>query len=137
MAHFGSGHHDRWVVATLDPQLDLRDRRLSDRVKAIQADAVIHLAARTSVSESFRDPDGYFDVNFNGTLNLLRALRTANFRGRFLYVGSGDCYGAIQTAQLPVREDHPLRPRNPYAAGEYVRLYQGRSWRVAYLAIQR
>jgi GDP-4-dehydro-6-deoxy-D-mannose reductase len=117
-AHFDAGHHDRWVIATVDPHLDLRDPRLMDRVKAARPDAVLHLAARTSVSESFRDPDGYFDVNFNGTLNLLRALRAANFLGRLLYVGSGDCYGSIQPTQLPVREDHPLRPRNPYAVSK-------------------
>ena len=117
-AHFGAGHDGGWVIATLDGHLDVRDPRLADRVQAVRPDAVLHLAARTSVSESFGDPDGYFDVNFNGTLNLLRALRATNFSGRLLYVGSGDCYGAISPAQLPVREDHPLRPRNPYAVSK-------------------
>jgi GDP-4-dehydro-6-deoxy-D-mannose reductase len=35
-----------------------------------------------------------------------------------LFVGSGDTYGQVSEAALPVREDHPLRPRNPYAVSK-------------------
>jgi GDP-4-dehydro-6-deoxy-D-mannose reductase len=114
----GTQSQGRWAIATFDDHQDVRDSRLQEFIEALRPDVVLHLAARTSVAESFRDPDGYFDVNFNGTLNLLRALRSIKFRGRFLYVGSGDCYGAIQPSDLPVREDHPLRPRNPYAVSK-------------------
>jgi GDP-4-dehydro-6-deoxy-D-mannose reductase len=116
--HVTAEHGDRWNLATLAEHQDVRDPKLGDHIAPLRADAVIHLAARTSVSESFQDPDGYFDVNFQGTLNLLRALRTSGFRGRFLYVSSGDCYGTIDEAQLPVDELQPLRPRNPYAVSK-------------------
>jgi GDP-4-dehydro-6-deoxy-D-mannose reductase len=114
----GAQSQSRWAIATFDDHQDVRDAQLPERIEAIRPDVVIHLAARTSVAESFRDPEGYFDVNFNGTLNLLRALHATKFRGRFLYIGSGDCYGAIEPAELPVRENHPLRPRNPYAVSK-------------------
>jgi GDP-4-dehydro-6-deoxy-D-mannose reductase len=117
-AYASPKQENRWVLATLDGIHDIRDSRLSDRVAAIRPDVVLHLAARTSVGESFHDPDGYFDVNFNGTLNLLRSLRATHFRGRLLYVGSGDCYGSIASDELPVDEDHPLRPRSPYAVSK-------------------
>ena len=117
-AHVTGEHGDGWTVATLAEHQDVRDPKLDLQLAPIRADAVIHLAARTSVAESFRDADGYFDVNFNGTLNLLRALRATEFRGRFLYVSSGDCYGSIDEAQLPVDELQPLRPRSPYAVSK-------------------
>ena len=117
-ARVGSEHGDRWTIVTLAERQEVRDPRLGEALAEIRADAVIHLAARTSVAESFRDADGYFDVNFNGTLNLLRALRATNFRGRFLYVSSGDCYGAVDEERLPVDEEQPLRPRSPYAVSK-------------------
>ncbi|OCB03890.1 NAD-dependent dehydratase, partial [Acidithiobacillus ferrivorans] len=59
-----------------------------------------------------------FDINFYGTLNLLEALQSIGFRGRMLFVGSGDTYGQVPEAALPVREGHPLHPRNPYAVSK-------------------
>lgn len=108
----------RWRVAALPDTLDIRSAELAPSVARLAPDAVVHLAALTSVDESFRDPDACFDVNFNGTLNLLRALRAAHFRGRMLYVSSGDCYGALPETALPVAEEQPLRPRNPYAVSK-------------------
>ncbi|MHB8494842.1 MAG: GDP-mannose 4,6-dehydratase [Casimicrobiaceae bacterium] len=107
-----------WRLATLPEDCDLRSPALVERVAGLHPDAVVHLAARTSVSESFDDPEGYFDVNFHGTWNLLRALRAGGFRGRMLYVSSGDCYGKVQERALPVTEDQPLRPRSPYAVSK-------------------
>jgi GDP-4-dehydro-6-deoxy-D-mannose reductase len=107
-----------WQMVTLPDGQDIRDPALAGSVRALAPGAVIHLAACTNVDESFRDPDACFDVNYRGTLNLLRALREAGFGGRFLYVSSGDCYGALSDAMLPVNESTPLRPRNPYAVSK-------------------
>lgn len=99
--------------------LDLRDRAaLTAAVAAIQPDTVLHLAAQSFVPASFENPRETFDINCYGTLNLLEALQAAGFKGRMLFVGSGDIYGQVAEAALPVREDHPLRPRNPYAVSK-------------------
>ena len=99
--------------------VDLRDvEALTRSVEAIRPDAVIHLAAQSFVPESFKDPRETYDINFLGTLNLLQALMAIGFRGRFLFVGSGDCYGLVAESHLPVREEEPLRPRNPYAVSK-------------------
>lgn len=111
-------HACGWQVALLPADLDIRSPELAGAIAALHPDAVLHLAARTSVAESFRDPEGYFDVNVRGTWNLLRALRSADFRGRFLYVGSGDCYGSVDENALPITESTPLRPRSPYAVSK-------------------
>jgi GDP-4-dehydro-6-deoxy-D-mannose reductase len=81
-------------------------------------DYVVHLAAQSFVPRSFADPHETFEINFLGTLNLLEALKACGFRGRILYVGSGDEYGVVYEEDLPIIESHPLRPRNPYAVSK-------------------
>lgn len=75
--------------------------------------AVIHLAAVASVQASVDDPRGTHASNFDGTLNLLEAARSAGV-GRFLYASSAAVYG--DGAPLPVTEDARLNPLTPYAA---------------------
>lgn len=103
----------------LPKSLDLRDRTaVIAAVAAIAPDAVLHLAAQSFVPAAFDNPWETFDINFGGTLNLLQALQAARFQGRMLFVGSGDTYGQVAEENLPVREEQPLRPRNPYAVSK-------------------
>jgi GDP-4-dehydro-6-deoxy-D-mannose reductase len=81
-------------------------------------DAVIHLAAQGFVPESFKNPLETFDINFTGTFNLLSALKENGFRGKILYVSSGDIYGLADESSLPIKEEYPLKPRNPYAVSK-------------------
>lgn len=81
-------------------------------------DAVIHLAGQTFVPEAFRDPQRTLQVNLLGTLNLLQALKRRGFCGTFLYVSSGDVYGQVEEANLPISECLAPRPRNPYAVSK-------------------
>ncbi|MDB5870908.1 MAG: NAD-dependent dehydratase [Ramlibacter sp.] len=98
---------------------DLRNfDQVAAAVAALRPQSVIHLAAQSSVAQSLLDPIATYQVNFTGTLNLLMALRDSGFRGRMLYVGSGDVYGSVAESLLPVTEDVPLRPRNPYAVSK-------------------
>lgn len=95
---------------------DLRDRaEVAAAVGRIKPDAVIHLAAQSSVAESIADPTLTHQVNFEGTLNLLQALKAEGFRGRMLYVGSADAYGTVPETELPVAEARTLMPLSPYA----------------------
>src|SRR3989442_15469981 len=102
-------------LADEDGNVDLRDAdRLGRAVARIAPDAVIHLAAQTFVPESLARPRETYEINFFGTLNLLEALKSAVFKGRFLFVGSGASYGIVGSDALPADEIHPLRPRRPY-----------------------
>jgi len=98
------------------------DIRRRDEVEALVAqirpEAVLHLAAQSFVPQSFKDPAGTFEVNVQGTLHLLQALTQAEFRGRFLYVSSGDVYGLVPDELLPVNEQRWPEPRNPYASSK-------------------
>jgi GDP-4-dehydro-6-deoxy-D-mannose reductase len=91
---------------------------LLDCLGGYRPDAVLHLAARSFVPDSFKAPEATFEVNFLGTLRLLEALAETGFKGRFLFVSTGDAYGLVPAGQLPIRETLPLRPRNPYAVSK-------------------
>lgn len=106
-------------LADKDGWVDLRDSgRVQRAVRSVAPQAVLHLAAQSSVRASLGDPRQTYEINFLGTLNLLQALRDAKFQGTMLYVGSADVYGAVPEAQLPITEQCPLRPLNPYAVSK-------------------
>jgi GDP-4-dehydro-6-deoxy-D-mannose reductase len=99
--------------------VDLCDAaRVLASIDSLRPDAVLHLAAQSSVASSFKDPAATLAVNFLGTLNLLQALTAVGFHGAFLYVGSADVYGHVPDSELPVREARPLYPRSPFAVSK-------------------
>ncbi len=100
-------------------RVDLCDApRVHAAVAATMPAAVLHLAARSSVAESFKNPLVSYQVNFLGTLNLLEALKAIGFNGVFVYVSSAEVYGRVDDVDLPIREGHSLNPRSPYAVSK-------------------
>jgi nucleoside-diphosphate-sugar epimerase len=86
--------------------------------KAIyEADYVIHLAARTSVPRSMKDPVETNRINIDGTLNVLMAARDAKVK-RIVFAASSSAYG--ETPTLPKREDMQPMPISPYGVTKYV-----------------
>jgi UDP-glucose 4-epimerase len=79
----------------------------------IDADAVVHFAARSLVAESVRAPESYWATNVCGTRALLDAMRRAGVR-RMVFSSSAAAYG--EPEQIPITEDTPERPTNPYGA---------------------
>jgi UDP-glucose 4-epimerase len=91
---------------------DAGDRTVvRDLLETRRIEAVIHFAARKSVAESVIDPGGYFETNVGGSLALLQAMADAGVR-RLVFSSTCAVYGTPD--DLPVREDSPLRPENPY-----------------------
>ena len=76
-------------------------------------DAIIHLAARAGVRPSLAQPQEYYEINVNGTLNLLELAREYQVN-HFIFGSSSSVYGI--GVQPPFRENAPLRPISPYAA---------------------
>ncbi len=94
------------------------DAALADLIARKQPEAIYHLAAQANPQASVADPRGTWALNLGGTLTLLEAVRSSGLRPRVVLVGSGVCYGNPSAEYLPVNEDCPLRPNNPYAASK-------------------
>jgi nucleoside-diphosphate-sugar epimerase len=83
----------------------------------VQADYVIHLAARTSVPRSVKDPVDTNRINVDGTLNVLVAARDNKVK-RVVFAASSSAYG--DTPTLPKSEDMQPVPISPYGVSKYV-----------------
>jgi UDP-N-acetylglucosamine 4-epimerase len=93
-------------------------RNLEDCLKATKGvDYVLHQAALGSVPRSIKDPITSNDVNVNGFLNMLVAVKDNNVK-RFVYAASSSTYGDSKT--LPKQEEVIGKPLSPYAITKYV-----------------
>ena len=91
---------------------DIRDREAMKCLVRDQ-DIVFNLAGQVSHNDSMDDPHLDADINYIGHLSVLECVRRCNPDAVVLHAGSRLQYGRIQST--PVSEDHPLRPRTPYA----------------------
>ncbi|MFN3813367.1 MAG: UDP-glucose 4-epimerase GalE [Aquificaceae bacterium] len=91
---------------------DLLDK---EKLRQVMADfkphVVVHFAAKISVPESVKDPITYYDNNFCGTINLLSAMEETNVR-HMIFSSTAAVYGIPK--RVPVAEDDPTHPINPY-----------------------
>jgi GDP-4-dehydro-6-deoxy-D-mannose reductase len=99
-----------------DREIDVTNPELLARALAEHApDAVIHLAAMSSVATSWQEPEACYRLNFVGTRTLLRAVEAEVPKARVLLIGSADQYSPTTAQARPLDESTPLRPRSPYA----------------------
>lgn len=92
-------------------QGDIGDRSLLDRLLQEPTDAIIHLAALALVSESVTQPEQYHANNVTAARALLDAAADAKVR-RFVFSSSCAVYG--HPDRVPISEDTPQKPVNPY-----------------------
>jgi UDP-glucose 4-epimerase len=77
--------------------------------------AIMHFAASSVVGDSLQMPELYFRNNVINSFNLLEAMLTAGVKC-FIFSSSAAVYG--EPRQIPIPEDHPLAPINPYGEGK-------------------
>jgi UDP-glucose 4-epimerase len=95
---------------------DLADRAaVAEALRNFRPAAVMHFAASIQVEESVREPLAYYRNNVINTLNLLEAMRETGV-GRFIYSSTAAVYGIPE--RIPVDEQTPLQPINPYGASK-------------------
>ena len=97
--------------------LDILDK---DAVEALlvrhKPDAILHLAAQSSVAYSWKNPQLTADINIHGCLNVLDAVRDIpDYSPKILLIGSGEEYGILPANTSLVSETTPVHPANPYA----------------------
>nr|WP_262388000.1 UDP-glucose 4-epimerase GalE [Streptomyces parvus] len=96
---------------------DVRDRRSLNAVfTAHPIDAVIHFAAKKAVGESVRIPLAYYDINVGGTMALVSAMHDHGVH-RLVFSSSCSIYGNATT--VPLTEESPAAPTNPYASTKW------------------
>ncbi|OOY17741.1 UDP-glucose 4-epimerase GalE [Thioclava sp. DLFJ4-1] len=111
------GHADavRWGPLV---EGDLRDRDLVEAaLKDHRIDAVIHFAALAYVGESVAEPTRYYDVNLGGMTALLGAMQAVGL-DKIVFSSSCATYGTPET--LPISEDTPQNPINPYGRSKLI-----------------
>ena len=103
---------------TAEYAVDIRDRDGLRRVfNAHRIDAVIHFAGLKAVGESVERPLTYYDNNVCGTVALLEVMAEHNAK-RIVFSSSATVYG--DPATVPIREDFPAAPTNPYGRTKWM-----------------
>lgn len=97
------------------------DLRCGEKVEEIfgelKLSGVLHFAALCSVNESMEQPELYFENNVVGTLNLLKAIKKYKVK-RLVFSSTYAVYGESQ--YLPIDEEHPTNPTNPYGESKLI-----------------
>jgi UDP-glucose 4-epimerase len=124
-----TGHRDGVPGGARLVEGSVADRSLLDGVLREQpVDAALHCAARSLVAQSMQDPALYYRENVMGGIALLDALRE-NGVDRIVFSSTAAVYGIPD--KVPIRENAPARPVNPYGASKLA--FEGAmGWYAAY-----
>ncbi|MCP4582031.1 MAG: GDP-mannose 4,6-dehydratase [candidate division Zixibacteria bacterium] len=111
----GVGRHKNIIRVTGD----LRDEnKINEVIGQYSPGLIIHLAAQSSVKLSFEDPAETLAINISGTLNILEAISKLDTPPKTLLISSSEIYGQLKPEQVPVTEQSPMLPVNPYAVSK-------------------
>jgi GDP-4-dehydro-6-deoxy-D-mannose reductase len=114
-------------------QADLNDiPRIKSLIEDIQPDYILHLAAQSSVAESWKTPVFSFLNNTNIFLNIIDTVRLNDNAARVLSIGSSEQYGIVSENDLPISEDRPQSPENPYAVARVAQEHLARIYAKGY-----
>jgi GDP-4-dehydro-6-deoxy-D-mannose reductase len=98
---------------------DMRDAEVVETMlQRIQPDVIYHLAAQAFVPVAWQDPWSTFENNVRPQLNILQAMIRQNSNARLLVITSDQVYGPVRPEYLPVNENAPLQPNNPYGVSK-------------------
>lgn len=100
---------------------DLTDSASIDRLFQSQKfDGVFHLAAQSHPPTSFKDPEGTYRANVNGTKNILESIKKYQRDCALMFCSTSEVYGAVPEDNGPIKETQPMRPINPYGASKAI-----------------
>lgn len=99
---------------------DLSDREQAKKVLLeVRPDAIFHLAAQAAIQESIKNPLETLHNNIDSELFLFEGLRELQMTNtKVMIVLSADVYGYVLPQDLPIDENVPFRPGNPYAVSK-------------------
>ena len=121
---YGTVRRQRRNLDRLDGRLTVVDcdvldsTRLEQAVATARPEVIFHLAAQSSPSASWHQPELTFRVNVFGTLYLLQAMLAVCPNATLVAVTSSAIYGASGQRDAPIREHSELRPSSPYGVSK-------------------
>jgi len=112
---------------------DIEDAFSVDRaVATARPDRIFHLAAQSYPSASWDAPILTMRANVEGTLNLLEAARRHVPHARIHIAGTSAEYGPVRPDEVPISEEHPLRPASPYGVSKVAAELSGLQYHASY-----
>lgn len=112
--------------------LDIMDiQSVINILRDIRPQAVVHLAAQSSVGASWKSMDNTIDINIKGAIHVLDAIKQVDPSIRLLLIGSSDEYGRITTSGK-VSEKYVPDPVNPYAISKLAQTMLGKMYHRAF-----
>ncbi len=107
-------------------ECDLNDLSSVVKVlKEIKPDAIFHLASYANVRASFITPLSVLSNNILGTANLFEAIRIAEIDPIIQLCSTSEVYGQVDPKNVPIKEDCPINPVNPYAVSKTAQDFLG------------
>ncbi len=109
------------------------EKKVFNIVKETSPQIIFHLAALTSTADSFRIPAETLTNNISLQVNLFEAVRKYNLLDtKILIVSSADIYGLVSKENLPIDEQTPLTPTNPYSVSKIAQDFLGLTYFLSY-----
>ncbi len=87
-------------------------------LQKVQPDVIFHLAAHANVRASFDAPFAVLQNNIMGTVNLLEAIRMLGKNPVLQICSTSEVYGQVDPKNVPITEECPINPSNPYAVSK-------------------
>jgi GDP-4-dehydro-6-deoxy-D-mannose reductase len=114
-------------------RVDLNDpKAVEETITSIKPDYLCHLAAQASPAKSFSHPLETLTNNIASELSILEVLRKHALPTRVLIISTGDIYGIVKPADIPIDENTPMRPGTPYAVSKITQDYLSLQYYLAY-----
>lgn len=129
-SHYCESHIEKYMDK--DIRLDITEyEALVQAVTKLQPDIIVHLAAKSLVIDSYKNPIETFKTNLMGTLNLLKASNKLDHLKATLIITSDKVYKAKEVRNSFVESD-PLGGDDPYSASKAAADLATQSWRSSF-----
>ena len=99
-------------------------------VEKVKPDECYHLAAQSFVSYSFEDEFSTMNININGTLHILSAIKQRAPKCKFYFAASSEMFGLVK--EVPQNENTPFHPRSPYGISKVAGFHITQNYRESY-----
>ncbi len=97
-------------------------------INGIKPDTIFHLASYANVRKAWDNPVGVLQNNIMSTIYLLEAVRLTGIKPTIQMCSTPEVYGQVDPKNIPIDENCPINPNNPYAVSKYAQESLGYSY---------